>query len=338
MFDIESSHFGLALDPLDAGAAELRAVTLVGAGASVVELATVFVTDEARREFLSKLVAYATEDTPGGKPKNLALVERIAGIQLATVRALWTDGDANFPDDNEVVWWEVWLRRGPDTSARATEFAAATGAQIGRRRLMFNDRLVIMLNASATQLARSLDLLSDVAEFRRPAPIAAEIDGLEAEDQADLVNDLASRLVSPKANALRICLLDTGVSAAHPLLAPAINLDDTHVVDAHGHADVRDHGTGLAGIALYGDVADTPTSRRQEHAPARVVGLLPTGESERELWVSDGRGRGVGGIIANGDRVFVLWRRLPTGRRPAAAASDLVVSVAMRSSRGQIVP
>lgn len=324
--------FGLALDPLDAGAAELRAVTLVGAGAAVVELATVFVTDEARREFLSKLDAYATDDTPGGKPKNQALVERIAGIQLATVRALWTDGDANFPDDNEVVWWEVWLRRGPDTSARATEFAATIGAQIGRRRLMFNDRLVIMLNASATQLARSLDLLSDVAEFRRPAPIAAEIDGLEAEDQADLVNDLASRLVSPKANALRICLLDTGVSAAHPLLAPAINLDDTHVVDdAWSDADVRDHGTGLAGIALYGDVAEALLRAGDQELPLRLESvkiIADTGESERELW---------GAVTAEAvalveiasptsDRVFVLSATAPHDGPVDPAAAGIPTS------------
>ena len=280
--------FDLALDPLDAGAAELRAVTHVDDGAGVVELATVFVTDEARAEFLGKFDAYATEDTPGGKPKNQALVERTAQIKLATVRALWTDGDANFPEEDEIVWWEVWLRRGADTSGRVTEFAAAIGAQIGRRRLVFNDRVVVMLHASATQLTRSLDLLSEVAEFRRPAPITAEIDGLEAEDQADLVNDRASRLASPKADAVRVCILDTGVSAAHPLLRAAINLEDTHVVDAAwSDADLGDHGTGMAGIALHGDVTEALLKPGDQELQLRLesVKILPdTGENDRELW------------------------------------------------------
>ncbi len=280
--------FDLALDPLDAGAAELRAVTRVGDGEDAVQLATVFVTDQARAEFLQKFEAYATEDTRTGKPKNQALVERTAQIRLATVRALWTDGDANFPDENEVVWWEVWLRRRSDTSDRVSDVADAIDARVGQRRLMFNDRLVVTLQASAAQLATSLDLLSDVAEFRRPAPIAAEIDGLDADDQAELVGDRASRLLPPAEDSLRVCLLDSGVSAAHPLLAPGIALEDTHVVDATwSDADVRDHGTGMAGIALYGDVAATLLRSGNELLPFRLesVKILPdAGETEPELW------------------------------------------------------
>jgi len=53
----------------------------------------------------------------------------------------------------------------------------------------------------------------------------------------------------------RICLLDTGVLRSHPLLDPLIAPADLHTVDdAWGTNDTANHGTGLAGLAAYGDL------------------------------------------------------------------------------------
>jgi hypothetical protein len=78
--------------------------------AKPVQQAPVFVPDGAIKKFTQKFEAYEkTAET--GNPKNKDMVDRIARLRLATLRALWTDVETLFPTDNEAIWWEVWLRR-----------------------------------------------------------------------------------------------------------------------------------------------------------------------------------------------------------------------------------
>ena len=52
-----------------------------------------------------------------------------------------------------------------------------------------------------------------------------------------------------------ISLLDTGVSRAHPLIAPVLSAEDRHAADpGWGLDDQVGHGTQLAGLALFGDL------------------------------------------------------------------------------------
>ena len=58
-------------------------------------------------------------------------------------------------------------------------------------------------------------------------------------------------------NVPRVCLLDSGVNRGHPLLSPVSTSDDMHTVEPEwGKGDDCNHGTGLAGIAIYGDLTD----------------------------------------------------------------------------------
>lgn len=62
-----------------------------------------------------------------------------------------------------------------------------------------------------------------------------------------------AQVLPPASDAPQVAVLDTGITAGHPLLQPAVQdarsfLDDADEFDKHGH------GTLVAGIALYGDV------------------------------------------------------------------------------------
>ena len=306
--------FDLALDSLDAGEAELRSVTSVPSANGTVQIATVFVPDGATGLFLKRFDEYATRENKNGTPRHKRLVERIADLRLATIRALWTDGSNEYPDENEVVWWEMWLRNSDGVGARLESFAAATNARLGSQRLVFDDRLIVLVHANAVTLATALDVLDDVAELRRPASIAREIAGLDPAAQAEFVEDLAGRIVPPAGAdlQLRICVLDSGVSSGHPLLEPAIAASDVHVADpAWSTQDSRDHGTGMAGIALYGDVGAALIGSGPVELITRLesVKILPDrGQNDPKLY---------GAITANAvalveignpqaDRAFVL--------------------------------
>ena len=74
--------------------------------------------------------------------------------------------------------------------------------------------------------------------------------------QHDWVAELTGRVTPPEEDAPAICALDTGVSAAHPLLAPGLHgvwsYDAAWGTD--DHAPQGGHGTALVSLVLYGDL------------------------------------------------------------------------------------
>lgn len=58
---------------------------------------------------------------------------------------------------------------------------------------------------------------------------------------------------SPAPEAARVCILDSGLNANHPLLKTAIADSESYIAD-QGVDDESGHGTAVAGIALYGDI------------------------------------------------------------------------------------
>ena len=201
-------------------------------------------------------------------PRNNLLISNIETIQLATLEAFWTEPDQiPFPNEDEVVWWEVWFRRveGSDLDferARVSEQLRATNAQLGVSEINFPEHTVRLVRASASQLSNSLFLLDNLAELRKPKETADFFTHLGIGWSDKAINDLRSRIENETDNnSLAICLLDTGVQNMHPLLSDFFREGSLH---SHKPQDwgthdgwARDgHGTGMAGIALYGDLTE----------------------------------------------------------------------------------
>jgi hypothetical protein len=96
------------------------------------------------------------------------------------------------------------------------------GIRLGTRTLGFADRVVILVEATAEQLAGALAMLDDLAELRRPHELAQTITLEPAAEQADWVDQLAGRTQSASTDAPTVCVVDTGVNRAHPLLAGSL--------------------------------------------------------------------------------------------------------------------
>lgn len=228
--------------------------------------ATVFVPDGKLGQFEKLIISYLNEarDTASG-PRNRKLIDTIHQIRAASLRALWTDDPAVFPEFDETLWWEAWLPIRADRSqtvATFRELAAAQNLEVSPGELEFPERTVILVYASVGQMQSSMMTLNSIAELRRAKETAEFLD-LPLSDQAVRLDELLgrTRFPEPDETVPYVCLLDTGVNNGHPLIAPALADIDLHTVEpAWGTDDLQGHGTEMAGLALAGNLSEVLSS------------------------------------------------------------------------------
>jgi hypothetical protein len=231
--------------------------------------ATVFVPDGKLPFFLKRITAYRDDDNAPNAdgvttPKNRDMVESVADIRFAALEALWTDDRQLFPDPAQDAMWEVWLRKSEqiDHLERLRAYAVGHELAVSQESISFIDRVIVLVHGKGRDLARSADVLCSIAELRLAKTTADFFAKMSAVEQQAWVNDLAGRLQPPQANAPYVCLLDTGLNNAHPLLLPIAHNDDLHTYKVAWNVDDRGaHGTPMAGIAAYGDLTDALSSQ-----------------------------------------------------------------------------
>ncbi|MBB5199736.1 S8 family peptidase [Glaciimonas immobilis] len=246
-------------------------------------VANVFVPDGQLVHFEKYVTDYLQEkkNKNGDALDHKALLNTIYAIRAAELRALWTDDPTLLPaDQSEAFWWEVWLPvRGKHAEIREEvvsdfrKLAAATGCKISESRADFPERVVVLMYGSERQFSHSVIALNCVAELRRAKETAEFFDSMAVEDQQGWQDDLLARAVfsGDIENAPRICLLDSGVNRAHPLIAPVIQSSGLYTVNhAWGVDDQANHGTGMVGIATYGDLSNALASS----LPIRISHLI----------------------------------------------------------------
>jgi hypothetical protein len=226
--------------------------------------ANVFVPDGKLAHFEKYVEDYLAErkNAKGDALDHLALLNTISAIRRAEVRALWTDDPALLPlDTTEAIWWEVWLPVRGDRNAVLSDFrklAALAQCHVSEHHISFPERTVVLMYGSEQQFTTSIMTLNCVAELRRAKETAHFFDGMTPVEQQEWVDETLSRLTVASDNDLtpRVCLLDSGVNRAHPLVSPFVASSDLHTVNpAWGVDDTANHGTGLAGLVALGDLS-----------------------------------------------------------------------------------
>ena len=264
--------------------------------------ATVFVPDGKLDHFERLIRDYLEErrDKAGNRRDNQRLIDAIREIREASLRALWTDADDQFPAAADgAVWWEIWLPARRDQQATLAAFrerAQAQGIDISEGVLFFPERTVLMARASVGQMQRSIITLNSIAELRRPKETADFFDSLEREEQALWLDDLVgrARYADDADDVPYACLLDTGVNRGHRLLAPAVDANDLHTVEpGWGTDDADGHGTEMAGLALSGDLSEllagvdpVEISHRLESVKLIPRGAVPGADSRHHGYLT----------------------------------------------------
>jgi hypothetical protein len=226
--------------------------------------ANVFVPDGKLTHFEKYVEDYIADrkKANGDSLDHHALLNTIASIRSAEIRALWTDDPSLLPQDTtEAIWWEVWLPVRGDRDAVLADFrklAALAQCQVSEHQINFPERTVVLMYGSQQQFSASVMTLNCVAELRRAKETAAFFMGMTPGEEQEWADETIARLTigAEDDSTPRVCLLDSGVNRGHPLLSPFITGADLHTVDpAWGVDDTADHGTGLAGLVALGDLS-----------------------------------------------------------------------------------
>ena len=148
---------------------------------------------------------------------------------------------------------------------------------------------VTLKNVRMIQVHRpdgSIALLNFVSELRRPAVTAAFFIQQRPSEQRQWVDELLNRTALPLPDAPAVCVLDTGVNRGHPLIE---SLLAEQALDSlrpdWGKDDHEGHGTGMAGLAAYGDLTalfDSTDKIQLTHWLESVKVLPRTGHNEPE--------------------------------------------------------
>ena len=227
--------------------------------------ANVFVPEGKLDHFENYVAEYLEEkkDRNGNARDHKPLLNTIESIRSAELRALWTDEPSLLPEDvEEPFWWEVWLPVRGNRHAVMDDFktlAELSGCRVGNQHANFPERTVMLMHGSQKQFSASVMTLNCVAELRRAKDTADFFDEMGVQEQIEWQDNLLrrSQFAPDSDRAPRVCLLDSGVNRGHPLLSPLIAANDMHTVDPTGLTDdAANHGTGMAGLAAYGDLTD----------------------------------------------------------------------------------
>ena len=210
----------------------------------------------ALSQLSEKVRRYGEDATAKGNTPN-PWVAQIDQIAIAALEALWTDEGA-LPDHTVMHWWEFWVRR--DAAAIAQFRREVHGRQIRLkgRELELPEHVVFVGNTTRAILESSIGILNALAELRTARPFRIDLSELSGPEQHDWIDEAIDRMTLPVEAAPAVCLLDTGINRGHKLLSQILDENDNHTV--FGDGDSSDswtgsgHGTGMGGLAAYGDL------------------------------------------------------------------------------------
>ncbi len=238
--------------------------------------AAVFVPEGKIGLFVKKFESYIREDTKKGQPKNRDLAESISHIRNAALESFWTDAGP-FPEDKEErLYWEVWLREASNPHDVSEQFRAAAetvGIEVRDREIDFPERRVLLIRASIEQLTQVVRLFDWLAELRLAKQLATEFVDMPPHEQAALIERTLQRVQAPPTDAPAVCHLDTGVNRGHPLLAVALSEGDALACNPDwpsADTNPQQHGTAMAGLALYGCLTEVFSSDDQVRLQHRL--------------------------------------------------------------------
>lgn len=218
------------------------------------------------KDFRSVLAKYEQGPRDGAKSSQWDLLEYIEpggllnleprdriGPRLA--ERIGTEAERVVPSNRFVVEVELWhpgdkAGAGERLTELRTLVAAAKSQDEQVTDSFVGDSLALAkLKVSGTTLTRVLHA-AIVAEVELPPQPVFDA---QVARQATL-QQFAPPIAPDPTSAARVCILDSGITSAHPLLAPHVGHAEAVLTAGGDASDQHGHGTMVGGIAVFGDV------------------------------------------------------------------------------------
>lgn len=197
----------------------------------------------------------SVDTAPGGKPRGFWLFETAERIRPATTADFWHGDLDDLPTGSGDRDWEVWYRS--DYRDYIERGMSSLGIEAVGRPTAFVEISVQSVRCSRVRLDRLVQSTAAVVSVRAATPLTSTYFDADPTQRLERVASISDRVQPPRRSDPRIVIMDTGILATHPLLAPAVVPGGLHAVDpAWGVGDHNGHGTRMAGVAQFLDMSD----------------------------------------------------------------------------------
>ena len=259
-----------------------------------------------------KLNQFAGELRPLNKkgvryPYNADLANSVGMFAEIELRDLWRHPTKPLPQSADPIAWEVWLEPAEVDDFLAT--ASQKGMTVYPDLLKFPEDTVVLVEGTTDQMAKTTFGTGSVRAVSPPGVPIDFVEGLEAEEQAEWVQDVLGRTQygpDDQQAASYVTLLDTGITLAHPLIQQALDAADRHAaVPGWNLADLDGHGSRMAGVALYGNLRSHLQSTSSIHVPHRLesVKVIPDAGQNPHHLLGDRTQKAINAVEVEPDRL-----------------------------------
>jgi hypothetical protein len=250
--------------------------------------ATIFVPESRMEFFKRKFQTYRdnAQADPTGTGNAALKIDAVDAVRVADLDSFWMDDSERPQDTAQVQTWEVWLRKG--FHQKLLDNAPRFNIRVSQHKMAFQECEICLITASQDSLALIQAILSPLVGFSFREDTAGFFVDLPPREQSDWADDFARRIQHSAENAPAVCILDTGIHRHHALIEPSLAANDIDSYDpAWGVGDHEGHGTQVAGVALFEDVAKhlgNTNPIQLTHRLESVKILPPQGQNQEELY------------------------------------------------------
>lgn len=285
----------LALDKIDSRQiGHIINVKEQGAGEEKRIEATLYLKEQQQDWLTRKANDYLMKDSQSGKPRNQELIDTIDQITCAQLEDLWIGSERELLPQEDRRWIEVWffnenkIQQDQERINELHTLMRQLDIEYKDSVLTFPERIVMTIYANRYDMLRTMAASGDVVAFA-PCPVVAGFIVDEGKQQQyDWAEMIGQDLNVSEEAAVYLCLLDSGVNYQHPLLQQVIKADDCFAaVDTWGIDDRKNHGTLMAGSAVYGDLSDYIAGHNGHECLYRLCSVKlfsPSTNEEEVLW------------------------------------------------------
>jgi hypothetical protein len=157
----------------------------------------------------------------GRKPQYFNFFESKPSVAVTTVADVW-GATAQIPDPGTVIAWEIWLFS--HSEARFRQSVEILKIPNPRRGVQFGEVTVLAM-AGTTEMLDAIVRTASITQLRPASSLNTSLLSMPSGVQHQAAVRAASNVAPAHARAPAVCLLDTGLYAAHPLLAGSVRFN-----------------------------------------------------------------------------------------------------------------